>query len=674
MCALLEDRVGERRIYESVRRIYDIQSSSEDSLDHRKRHGRDRKASSIGGNSRATRTASLFIDRLKSDFQRDDDFVPRFRTHCQRNWCPKFTTKYIYEPEEGERPTSLCRSVSKSLVSVTPKVYSIGLYEPRKKAKRKTDLDNEVDRELRVVEYFKRCTLLARRSLSRNEICSKKWMPDLLSASTVSIPLISIPTEFHLPVLNEKDSVVHSSATVTHESVFYSPSLRSLLLDDGKSDRSQCEERKKVLDATLGSRRFTSNVETSRDRSPPKGLADDLFLEDVSSNESCISNCCREFFSPIETTREARSASEEYYSENGILEDIRKRIDKDFERSSSKVEEDFEDFSYSDDSSFFDKACSFDRDHDYETFLDPKDDFLTSIEQSKSVPIIPSSGRQRRSSKSVTSLSSTLFQDDLSDLSSPRISVSKDTFDESYDSNGPSRSSINSIVYDDYAISHDFPFARRDISPERDKTLPVRSLLDYTNLASVASLASVFSISNGLTSKKFEGPTASKNITVTPCALTLSKRKLRKTFSRGGSSFRREKLSEHRLVESIDSGVLTDYSRNDLRACGSTAERNANVFYIHERQEPHGEAPYVASDSVCSDDSLDRRVDRAVKKCTEDLVLLERRVKLKLKTVGGRLDTSKRNFSTLFDWSSGDECIGSISTPSLVSLTDSETT
>ncbi|KAL2745030.1 putative spindle pole body component 110 [Vespula maculifrons] len=674
MCALLEDRIRERWIYESVRRIYDIQSSSEDSLDHRKRHGRDRKASSTG-NSRATRTASLFIDRLKSDFQRDDDFVPRFRTRCQRNWCPKFTTKYLCEPEEGERPTSLCRSVSKSLVSVTPKVYSIGLYEPRKRTRRKIALDNEDDRE-RVVEYFKRCTLLARRSLSRNEICSKKWMPNLLSSSTMSIPLISIPTEFHLPVLNEKDSVVRSKATTTNESVYYSPSLQSLLVDEDKFDRNEREERrKKVLDATFASKRFISaNVETLTDQSPRKILAKDLSLEDISSNESSISNCCREFFSPIETAREARSASEEYYSENGILEDIRKRIDKDFERSSSKVEEDFEDFSYSDDSSFFDKACSFDHDHDYEIFLDPKDDLLTSIEQSKSVPIIPSTGPHRRSSKSVTSLSSALFQDDFSDLSSPRVSMSKDTFDESYDSNGPSRSSVNSIVYDEYAISHDFSFARQDISPEMDKTLSVRSLLDYTNLASVASLTSVFSISNGLTSKQFEDPIAtSKNETVTPCALTLSKRKLKETFSRGGF-FGREKLSEHRLVESIDSGVLTDYSRNDLHACRSTAERNANDLYTRERQELRGEASCIASDSVCSDDSLDRRVDRAVKKCTEDLVLLERRVKLKLKTVGARPETSKQNFLTSFDWSSGDECIGSISTPSLVSLTDSETT
>lgn len=492
----------------------------------------------------------------------------------------------------------------------------------------------------------------------------------------MSIPLISIPTEFHLPVLNEKDSVVRSKATTTNESVYYSPSLQSLLVDEDKFDRNEREERrKKVLDATFASKRFISaNVETLTDQSPRKILAKDLSLEDISSNESSISNCCREFFSPIETAREARSASEEYYSENGILEDIRKRIDKDFERSSSKVEEDFEDFSYSDDSSFFDKACSFDHDHDYETFLDPKDDLLTSIEQSKSVPIIPSTGPHRRSSKSVTSLSSALFQDDFSDLSSPRVSMSKDTFDESYDSNGPSRSSVNSIVYDEYAISHDFPFARQDISPEMDKTLSVRSLLDYTNLASVASLTSVFSISNGLTSKKFEGPIAtSKNETVTPCALTLSKRKLKETFSRGGF-FGREKLSEHRLVESIDSGVLTDYSRNDLHACRSTAERNANVLYTRERQELRGEASCIASDSVCSDDSLDRRVDRAVKKCTEDLVLLERRVKLKLKTVGARPETSKQNFLTSFDWSSGDECIGSISTPSLVSLTDSETT
>lgn len=171
MCALLEDRTGERWIYESVRRIYDVQSSSEDSLGHRKRQGADRRAPSLT-NSRATRTASLFIDRLKSDFRRDfrrdDDFVGRFRTHCQRNWRPKFiTTKYLCEPEEEERPTSLRRAdVSKCLVSVTPRVYSIGLYEPNRKTRRKSYIDDnrdDDDNRERAVECFKRCTLLARR-------------------------------------------------------------------------------------------------------------------------------------------------------------------------------------------------------------------------------------------------------------------------------------------------------------------------------------------------------------------------------------------------------------------------------------------------------------------------------------------------------------------------------
>lgn len=491
----------------------------------------------------------------------------------------------------------------------------------------------------------------------------------------MSIPVISIPTELRLPVPNEKYSVVRSNAATTNESMYRppAPSPQALLLDYGKFDRNERERKKNVSDKTYVSKRFISNVETSTGHSPREGLAKDLYMEDISSNGSSVSDCRGEFFTPIESTRELRSttASEEYYSENGILEDIRKRIDQDFDRSSPKLEEDFQDFSYSDDSTTsIDEACSLGRDHDREILLDPEDDLLpTSIEQSKSVPTIPSTvvGTRRRSFKSVTSLSpTTSVQDDFFDPSTSRTSMSKDTLGESYDSNYdptiPSRSSIGScIIHDDYAISHDFQFARRDVSPERDKALFARSSLDYPDLGSVAGVPSVFPVSNGSTRKGL-------------CAFaSSSKRKSKETFSRGEPP-RREKLSEYRLVESIDSGVLTDYSRHDLRTCGRTAEWNANAFSINERRKLHGgDASNTATDSVCSDDdSLDRRVDRAVRKCTVDLALLERRIKLKSRTFGGRLETSKEYLFTLFDWSSGDECIGSISTPSLVSLTDSE--
>ncbi|KAI4497825.1 hypothetical protein M0802_007151 [Mischocyttarus mexicanus] len=676
MCEFVEDRIkGERKIYESVRKIYDIRSSSEESLDNRKRHDK----SSIKNSPKITRTASLFIDRIKNDFQREDNFVPRFRT--QRNWCPKFIGKYFCETKHEEQPRFLGRSISKSLVSVTPKVYSIGLYEPKKKTKRKIELDDEVVPE-RVVENLKRCSFLVRRNLSGNKLETKKWMPNLLSSSVMSIPpLITIPIEFHLPLINEKSKIVRSDVT-TDDSVYYSLSQRSLFDEDGKFDPNECStERnsKKLLNSTTFiSEQFIPNGETSKDENPSKELEKDFFLEDISSIDSLTSKC-GEFFTPFGTTRKVESVSDDDdddddnddddCNENEILEDIRKRIDKDFEKisSSSKIleEENFDDFSYSEDSNYnssYNKNYYFDNDN--ETFINSNDDFTTSIEQSKSVPIISTiDNTHYHSSKSLTLISSTLVQDDFSDQSSTRLSTSKDIVDKlQQDSKDRSitddHSSINSTIYYDY--NYDFPLTCQEsnmiIDPENDQTRYAKSSFNYPNVTNV------FSIPNVTLDNKID----------LSSELNLSKlKKLKKLQNR---SLTRQKISEH-LVESIDSGVITDYSRNDLRVCGSVSiDKNTNVSYVPGKQQFFEKPSYNVSDSICSDDSLDRRVDRAVQKCTEDLIILERRAKHKLKTIGTRhRDTSRNNFFTFFDWFNGDECIGSISTPSLISLTDSET-
>ncbi|KAL0106547.1 hypothetical protein PUN28_016324 [Cardiocondyla obscurior] len=93
------------------------------------------------------------------------------------------------------------------------------------------------------------------------------------------------------------------------------------------------------------------------------------------------------------------------------------------------------------------------------------------------------------------------------------------------------------------------------------------------------------------------------------------------------------------------------------------------------------------SDSNCTDDTLDRKVNDVVRNLTENLMLCEKKARMKLKARDARycrfsLSHDCKFNESLYDtcynffnsprWSSGNEKIVSISTPSLLSLSDSE--
>ncbi|KAI4489936.1 hypothetical protein M0804_004118 [Polistes exclamans] len=681
MCAFVKDRIvrPEGRIYESVRRIYDIRSSSEDSLNNKNKHSNE---SSMTNSQRVARkVASLFIDRIKNDFQREDEFVPRFRT--RKNWFPKFiTTNYFSkfkrkekeiekkEDEDDEQSKSLGKSVTKSLVSVAPKIYSIGLCESMKITKPKIDSENVINQE-RVVDDLKQSSFLIPRNLSVNKMETKKWMPKLFSSSVTSIPpVINIPIEFHLSLVKENNQFVRSDVTI-HDSIYYSLSQQSLLFEeDDKFDENECttSSKNKLSNSTehFISEQFIPNIETLRNENhchnnhhhhyhpKEKQLEKDYFLEDVSSIDSCTSKC-GEFFTPLETTRKIVSLSDDDCSDNGILEDIRKRIDQDFEITSSSnkiIDEHSNDyFGYTENCHFFDKKNDY-YSNRYERYSNSNDDLITSIEQSKSMPIISTTNTHYHSSKSLTLISSTLIDDDYYDKSSSKNNVER--LNDFKDHSLTDRSSMNSTIYYDY--NYDLPLNREEsikFHCENDKTHFNKSLLNYSKMTDVFSIPNVTrddKIDLSLKLNAFN-PTKSK------------KMKLHK------ESLTKSKLSEHLLVESIDSGVITDYSRNDFHVCECLyVENDAKIVPVKQQQQFYKNTSYnVTTDSVCSDDSLDRRVDLAVQKCTEDLIILERKIQFKLKTIETSPETSRNNLFHFFD------CIDSISTPSLISLTDSET-
>ncbi|KAK1120490.1 hypothetical protein K0M31_012467 [Melipona bicolor] len=98
------------------------------------------------------------------------------------------------------------------------------------------------------------------------------------------------------------------------------------------------------------------------------------------------------------------------------------------------------------------------------------------------------------------------------------------------------------------------------------------------------------------------------------------------------------------IAESLDSGILTDCSRDQLRIAsnedvirltgGRSEERVKQGRKRQARRSDLLPACDLNTDSSYSDDSLNRRVDIVVKKFTDNLILSERRARTKLRSMG----------------------------------------
>ncbi|XP_076245955.1 uncharacterized protein LOC143186268 [Calliopsis andreniformis] len=156
--------------------------------------------------------------------------------------------------------------------------------------------------------------------------------------------------------------------------------------------------------------------------------------------------------------------------------------------------------------------------------------------------------------------------------------------------------------------------------------------------------------------------------------------------------------SSRRVTESLDSGILTDCSRDCFRA---------SEEYLKEKRKDLGKRRCgerkmdllptydFNTDSSYSDDSLNRRVDVAVRKFTENLILTERKVKIKLRRLQNlprhrqerkrwktgrqvkKLSESSSKYSSTYQfdfpqWQTDDDRFLSSSTPPVFSFSDSE--
>ncbi|XP_018354066.1 PREDICTED: uncharacterized protein LOC108755515 isoform X2 [Trachymyrmex septentrionalis] len=153
------------------------------------------------------------------------------------------------------------------------------------------------------------------------------------------------------------------------------------------------------------------------------------------------------------------------------------------------------------------------------------------------------------------------------------------------------------------------------------------------------------------------------------------------------STFETSKSS--RYIGSIDSGVFSS-SLIDLYPNEKSIYADKSKFEKKRRTETlDGPSTVVdsGSDSSHTNDTLDRKVNDVVKDLTKNLILCERRAKMKLRARGTRYTQdilsraykfSRNLYDTCCDFfdssqsSTEDERIISISTPSLLSLSDSE--
>ncbi|CAL7948832.1 unnamed protein product [Xylocopa violacea] len=120
------------------------------------------------------------------------------------------------------------------------------------------------------------------------------------------------------------------------------------------------------------------------------------------------------------------------------------------------------------------------------------------------------------------------------------------------------------------------------------------------------------------------------------------------------------------ITESLDSGILTDCSRDHLRTISKerfrhkTVKKSAGERKCWAREVDLLTTCEFNTDSSCSDDSLNRRVDIAVKKFTENLILTERRARTKLRRMenpGRRRHERKRRKNNSQQVNKVSECI-----------------
>ncbi|KAL6437946.1 hypothetical protein ACFW04_004327 [Cataglyphis niger] len=401
----------------------------------------------------------------------------------------------------------------------------------------------------------------------------------------------------------------------------------------------------------------------------------------------------------------------ENVGEMAILEDIKKRIDRDIDDRSSE-KDDVEDFlTVSQKNSNFDRLF-------YEITSTEDSESVRTIENSKSTSLIVSGSPnldlteiQIRGSISTEAVSERSNKNStLSEYFSCMQFPSMVSFAENDDEPALSFKNRDVTAHDSNSFSsynyYDYSRSNLNINSFTRSDLDANFDCSYSNSECVAEYISPnkFPVeTRNATTDMFElSEDQASFVENKICERFLGESKKKEKESHvefakrytADSTFETSKSS--RYIGSIDSGVFSS-SLIDLYPYENSADKSG--FKKKRRVEKlDGSSPLIVdfnSDSSCTDDTLDQRVNDVVRDLTEKLILCERKMKLKkMRKMGckardaryySRQTLSRRTckltrslYDAYYDLfnsprrSSENERILSISTPTLLSLSDSE--
>ncbi|KYN29005.1 hypothetical protein ALC57_01652 [Trachymyrmex cornetzi] len=402
----------------------------------------------------------------------------------------------------------------------------------------------------------------------------------------------------------------------------------------------------------------------------------------------------------LKESRYYEKTFEEKVGEVAILKDIKRRIDRDFDDPpGERSENDTEDFF-----TVSRKSSNFDRDNVNDV---PSDVRATIIEKTKSTPLIVATSLE----PTEIQIHSSMSVDAMSECSNKNSALSKyfsctqipslvsltenedelavkadDSMTESH-SNNHYYNSHSNFSLNNYSLSNldcssldcsSFEYISR-YDPSAQYITPNKSLIGMVNKSD-----DTFEISED---RESVAKNRICNWEHPPLEESGEKEwQTRKQYT-ADSTFETSKSS--RYVGSIDSGVFSS-SLIDLYPAEKSFYAGKSEFEEKRRAEKlDGPSTVVdsGSDSSCTDDTLDRKVNDVVRDLTKNLILCERRAKMKLRARDTRYTQdilsraykfSRNLYDTCCDFfnssqsSTEDEKIISISTPSLLSLSDSE--
>lgn len=376
----------------------------------------------------------------------------------------------------------------------------------------------------------------------------------------------------------------------------------------------------------------------------------------IASNDECARDLS-ESLADLEESRYCKKIVEEKMGEVAILEDIKKRIDKDFDNPlAERSENDTEDFF-----TVSQKSSNLDR----RDIINATS--ATTIEESKSTPLIVSTNLKSTEIQIHDSISigaMTEYSNKNSTLSkyfSCTQIPSLISLTENKNENELAVEAVDCsiIAHDSHSNSHYYDYSRSNLSlnncslsnldssfdrsrssleyiarhdPSTEYTSPNKFLIKTVNKPN--DTFEIFEDREGFAENKIyeweRSPLGGSKGEGKKSRVEPEKRYT------ADSTFETSKSS--RYIGSIDSGVFSS-SLIDLYPAESSFNASRSEFKTKRcagKLDGSSAAIDSGSDSSCTDDTLDRKVNDVVKDLTKNLILCERRARMKLKARDAR--------------------------------------